>query len=83
MIVHTTAGILVCLDGFMNIALEQTEEWVDGVLRNKFGDCFVRGNNGETNSGRNGELVSVVHLKLWSTFSCDFSFGCSYVRERT
>jgi len=23
------AGILVCLDGFMNVALEQTEEWVD------------------------------------------------------
>jgi len=41
------AGILVCLDGFMNIALEQTEEWTDGVLRSKFGDCFIRGNNGE------------------------------------
>ena len=40
------AGILVCLDGFMNIAMEQTEEWVDGVLRKKYGDCFLRGNNG-------------------------------------
>ena len=36
----------MCLDGFMNIAMEQTEEWVDGVLRQKFGDCFLRGNNG-------------------------------------
>lgn len=39
-------GILVCLDGFMNIALEQTEEWIEGVLRAKLGDAFIRGNNG-------------------------------------
>ena len=38
-------GILVCLDGFMNIALEQTEEFVGGVLRNRYGDCAIRGNN--------------------------------------
>ncbi|TPX33749.1 hypothetical protein SmJEL517_g03473 [Synchytrium microbalum] len=38
-------GILSCLDGYMNIALEQTEEWVDGKLKNKYGDCFIRGNN--------------------------------------
>ena len=31
----------------MNIALEQTEEWAGGVLRSKYGDCFIRGNNGE------------------------------------
>ena len=39
-------GVLVCLDGFMNIALEQTEEYVDGALKAKLGDCFIRGNNG-------------------------------------
>eukprot|EP00522_Entomoneis_paludosa_P009385 CAMPEP_0172441528 /NCGR_PEP_ID=MMETSP1065-20121228/2083_1 /TAXON_ID=265537 /ORGANISM="Amphiprora paludosa, Strain CCMP125" /LENGTH=106 /DNA_ID=CAMNT_0013190965 /DNA_START=12 /DNA_END=332 /DNA_ORIENTATION=- len=39
-------GILACLDGFMNIAMEQTEEYnVDGQLRAKYGDCFIRGNN--------------------------------------
>jgi hypothetical protein len=38
--------VLVCLDGFMNIALEQSEEWVDGTLTAKYGDCFLRGNNG-------------------------------------
>jgi U6 snRNA-associated Sm-like protein LSm6 len=38
-------GILACLDGFMNIALEQTEEYVDGQLKNRYGDCFIRGNN--------------------------------------
>lgn len=38
-------GILVCLDGVMNVALEQTEEWVGGMLRSKYGDAFLRGNN--------------------------------------
>ncbi|KJA13647.1 hypothetical protein HYPSUDRAFT_151374 [Hypholoma sublateritium FD-334 SS-4] len=38
-------GVLSCLDGFMNIALEQTEEHVNGVVTNKYGDAFIRGNN--------------------------------------
>ncbi|KJH52931.1 ubiquitin--protein ligase [Dictyocaulus viviparus] len=38
-------GILACLDGFMNIALEQTEEYNNGQLQNKYGDAFIRGNN--------------------------------------
>jgi len=38
-------GVLCCLDGFMNIALEQTEEYVNGQLKNKYGDAFIRGNN--------------------------------------
>ncbi len=44
----TYRGVLACLDGFMNIAMEQTEEYVDGQLKNKYGDCFIRGNNGES-----------------------------------
>ena len=39
-------GVLACLDGYMNIAMEQTEEFVDGQLKAKYGDCFIRGNNG-------------------------------------
>jgi len=39
-------GVLACLDGFMNIALEQTEEFVNSQLKNKYGDAFIRGNNG-------------------------------------
>mmetsp|Transcript_16059 Transcript_16059/g.18172 ORF Transcript_16059/g.18172 Transcript_16059/m.18172 type:complete len:97 (+) Transcript_16059:264-554(+) len=38
-------GVLACLDGFMNIALEQTEEYEGGKLKNRYGDCFIRGNN--------------------------------------
>ncbi|KAI8918693.1 Sm protein F-like protein [Entophlyctis helioformis] len=38
-------GILACLDGYMNIALEQTKEFVNGEETNDYGDCFIRGNN--------------------------------------
>ena len=38
-------GVLACLDGYMNVAMEQTEEWVEGELKGKYGDCFLRGNN--------------------------------------
>ncbi|KAL8137414.1 hypothetical protein V2J09_003415 [Rumex salicifolius] len=43
-------GILACLDGYMNIAMEQTEEYVNGQLKNKYGDAFIRGNNVTTSS---------------------------------
>jgi U6 snRNA-associated Sm-like protein LSm6 len=39
-------GTLACLDGYMNIAMEQTEEFVRNQLTNKYGDAFFRGNNG-------------------------------------
>nr|XP_027118767.1 U6 snRNA-associated Sm-like protein LSm6 [Coffea arabica] len=42
---YLNAGILACLDGYMNIAMEQTEEYVNGQLKNKYGDAFIRGNN--------------------------------------
>lgn len=41
----TFLGVLACLDGYMNIALDQTEEYVNGQLKNKYGDAFIRGNN--------------------------------------
>lgn len=31
----------------MNIALEKTEEYVNGQKRRTYGDAFVRGNNGK------------------------------------
>ena len=39
-------GELQSIDGYMNIALEKTEEYVNGQLRKNYGDAFVRGNNG-------------------------------------
>lgn len=38
-------GILVCLDGYMNIALEQAQQFEHGQLKHSFGDAFIRGNN--------------------------------------
>eukprot|EP00475_Leptophrys_vorax_P009894 TRINITY_DN1658_c0_g1_i1.p2 TRINITY_DN1658_c0_g1~~TRINITY_DN1658_c0_g1_i1.p2 ORF type:complete len:113 (+),score=34.67 TRINITY_DN1658_c0_g1_i1:329-667(+) len=38
-------GVLACLDTYMNIAMEQTEEYVDGQLKAQYGDAFIRGNN--------------------------------------
>jgi len=31
----------------MNIALEQTKEYVNNTLHRTYGDAFIRGNNGE------------------------------------
>lgn len=45
------SGELQSVDGYMNIALEKTEEYVDGKLRRNYGDAFVRGNNGLIPSG--------------------------------
>ena len=38
-------GILACLDGFMNIAMEQAEEYVGGQRKSQYADVFLRGNN--------------------------------------
>ncbi|CAL0329550.1 unnamed protein product [Lupinus luteus] len=37
--------ILGCLDSYMNVAMEHTEEYVNGELKNKYGDAVIRGNN--------------------------------------
>jgi U6 snRNA-associated Sm-like protein LSm6 len=40
-------GKLTCLDGYLNIALENCSEVTDGVVTTaKMGDTFIRGNNG-------------------------------------
>ncbi|PHJ20158.1 u6 snrna-associated sm family protein lsm6 [Cystoisospora suis] len=38
-------GILTCLDDRMNIALSQTEEYLEGSLTNSYGLALIRGNN--------------------------------------
>ncbi|RPA90767.1 like-Sm ribonucleo protein [Choiromyces venosus 120613-1] len=38
-------GELSSVDGYMNIALEKTIEYVGGQVRNRYGDVFIRGNN--------------------------------------
>ena len=38
--------ILACLHVYMNIAMEQTEEYVNGQLKNKYSIAFILGNDG-------------------------------------
>lgn len=40
-------GTLDSIDGFMNVALEEAEEVVQGQVTRKYGDVFIRANNGE------------------------------------
>ncbi|KAJ9606400.1 U4/U6-U5 snRNP complex subunit lsm6 [Cladophialophora chaetospira] len=58
-------GELQSVDGYMNIALEKCAEHVDGKLRRRYGDAFVRGNNGSTPEGGKDvavkELLEVLH----------------------
>lgn len=58
-------GVLACLDGFMNIAMEQTQEYQNGQLKAQYGDCFIRGNNGQSSCRlshvfRNEELSNLT-----------------------
>jgi len=56
-------GLLTCLDGYMNVALEDTEEWAGGKITGRYGDCFLRGNNGESHrTGPDGQSLSRVQL---------------------
>ncbi|KAI9850457.1 MAG: U4/U6-U5 snRNP complex subunit lsm6 [Thelocarpon superellum] len=50
-------GELQSVDGYMNIALEKTEEYVDGAMRRNYGDAFVRGNNGTLLYHTRGERI--------------------------
>ena len=40
-------GVLSSLDGYLNVAMEQAEEWQNGKKIKSYGDCFIRGNNGK------------------------------------
>jgi hypothetical protein len=45
-----SSGVLSCPHGYMNIALEQTEEHVFGTVTNRYGDVFIHGNSGPMTS---------------------------------
>ena len=66
-----TPGVLACLDGYMNIALEQTEEYVNGQLKDKYGDAFIRGNNGK-----------LPRFHLFCIFKSNNSFLVLYISTR-
>lgn len=64
-------GELQSVDGYMNIALEKTEEHVDGKLRRNYGDAFVRGNNGQPSYITIPILLQLTH----STYSYVYLLG--------
>lgn len=38
-------GVLICLDGALNIVMDKVEEHRDGKLISKYNKLFLRGNN--------------------------------------
>ena len=46
----------------MNIALEQTEEYVNGRLKNKYRDAFMRGNC----NGSKSKMLQIPQWVQWS-----------------
>lgn len=57
------AGLLSSVDGYMNIALEKTGEYVDGELKRTYGDAFVRGNNGQPPVVSHESLVCILTMR--------------------
>ena len=54
----------------MNIAMEQTEEYVDGQLKAKYGDTFIRGNNGTPSLRTCGRVYVLRRHRVHSCKSC-------------
>lgn len=51
----------------MNIALEDTKEFVEGKMRRNYGDAFVRGNNGMFFSF----VLVLVFVLSWGSYPLD------------
>ncbi|KAJ5818283.1 hypothetical protein N7474_003874 [Penicillium riverlandense] len=70
-------GELQSVDGYMNIALEKTEEFVNGKLRRKYGDAFVRGNNGMCCDWPGNGAVLTTGLQCFTSLPVEEGIGCS------
>ena len=63
----------------MNIAMEQTEEYVNGQLKNKYGDAFIPGNNGTL---KDDLLFYYYYSTFFSPISMTgLSLSCSYLHQ--
>ena len=49
----------------MNIALEKTEEFVNGQKRRAYGDAFVRGNNGGPATMTTSSSIAKMHTVMY------------------
>ena len=66
---HKFPGELQSVDGYMNIALEKTAEYVNGKMRRNYGDAFVRGNNGKGNHHFFNSLINYSYITSHVYFS--------------
>ncbi|CDR37342.1 CYFA0S01e09802g1_1 [Cyberlindnera fabianii] len=57
-------GTLDTIDGYMNIALEETQEVVEGTVTRKYGDVFIRGNNGMLNMFSLHIIITIMSATL-------------------
>ncbi|ONH69605.1 U6 snRNA-associated Sm-like protein LSm6 [Cyberlindnera fabianii] len=57
-------GTLDTIDGYMNIALEETQEVVEGTVTRKYGDVFIRGNNGMLNMLSLHIIITIMSATL-------------------
>ncbi|KAK2545929.1 Lsm6 [Columba livia] len=55
-------GVLACLDGYMNIALEQTEEYVNGQLKNNIVHKHTEEEDVKTTEGVCFVLVNLIEV---------------------
>ena len=55
------------VDGYMNIALEQAKEYVDGKLHRSYGDAFIRGNNGQCGRAQRRPANGVAVMYIAAT----------------
>ena len=69
---HEYKGYLVSVDGYMNLQMAQTEEFIDGNCTGNLGDVLVRCNNilyvrgveEENEEGEMGDWISAEELKF-------------------
>ena len=71
-------GTLTCLDGYMNVAMENTHEVVGGQVKNSYGDAFIRGNNGTKEQQTFKQVLGYNSSSHPSFRQC-----CTFLRRRT
>ena len=62
-------GMLISLDGNMNIAMEQCKEMKNEVEIEDYGDAFIRGNNGKVDGLWKCVILINIRNDSFSRFS--------------
>jgi U6 snRNA-associated Sm-like protein LSm6 len=65
-LIFIVSGELQSVDGYMNIALEKTQEYVHGTYRRDYGDAFIRGNNGNRRLRKFYSKITKTHEQFFT-----------------